>query len=140
MGRVETFDHTADLGMRVHAANLPDLFRTAAEGLLDVILANREDVRAERTESVRLEADSTAELLVAWLNELIFRSETEHRVYGRFEVALDPDARALEAVIHGELIDPSRHVLDHEVKATTHHRMTLRRDAEGWVAEVILDI
>ena len=140
MGRVETFDHTADLGLRIHAADLPDLFRTAAEGLFDVIVANREDVRPEQSETVRLTADSTPELLVDWLNELIFRSETEHRLYGRFDVALDPDGRVLDAVIHGEPIDPDRHVLDHEVKAATHHRMTLDRDADGWVAEVILDI
>ncbi len=30
MGRSETFEHTADLGLRVFAADLPDLFRTAA--------------------------------------------------------------------------------------------------------------
>jgi SHS2 domain-containing protein len=140
MGRVETFDHTADLGLRVHASDLADLFRTAAEGLFDVILANRGDVKAEQAETIRLRADSTTELLVDWLNELIFRSETEHRFYGRFDVTLDPDGRGLVAVIHGEPIDLDRHVLDHEVKAATHHRMSLARDADGWVAEVILDI
>jgi SHS2 domain-containing protein len=140
MGRVETFDHTADLGMRVHAADLADLFRTAAEGLFDVILANRGDVRAEQAETIRLRANSSAELLVDWLNELIFRSETEHRFYGRFAVTLDPDGRGLQAVIHGEPIDPDRHVLDHEVKAATHHRMSLARDGDSWLAEVILDI
>src|SRR5262249_9164886 len=84
MGSVETFDHPADLGMRLHSADVTALFRTAAEGLFDVILANRGDVRAEQAEPIRLRADSTAELLVEWLNELIFRSETEHRFYGRF--------------------------------------------------------
>jgi SHS2 domain-containing protein len=140
MGSVETFDHTADLGMRVRAADLADLFRTAAEGLFDVILANREEVKAEQAETIRLTADSTAELLVVWLNELIFRCEAEHRFYGRFDVTVDPDGRGLEAVIQGEPIDHDRHVLDHEVKAATHHRMSLARDADGWAAEVILDI
>ena len=46
MGRSETFDHTADLGLRIHAADLADLFRTAALGLFDIIVANR---RAGRT-------------------------------------------------------------------------------------------
>lgn len=140
MGRVETFDHTADLGLRIHAADLDDLFRTAAEGLLDVIVANREDVKSEQAEIVRLTAGSTPELLIDWLNELIFRSETQHRLYGRFEVRVDDEGRALEATIHGEPIDPDRHVLDHEVKAATYHATSLRRDADGWAAEVILDI
>jgi len=134
MGRVETFDHTADLGLRIHAADLPDLFRAAAEGLFDVIAANREDVRPEQSETIRLTADSTLELLVGWLNELIFRSETEHRLYGRFDVALDADGRVLDAVIHGEPIDPDRHVLDHEVKAVTHHGLSIGREGPGWMA------
>lgn len=41
MGRAETFEHTADLGLRMTAADLNDLFRTAGEGLFDVIVANR---------------------------------------------------------------------------------------------------
>ena len=44
MGRSETFEHTADLGLRVFADDLPDLFRAAGEGLFDVIVANRGDV------------------------------------------------------------------------------------------------
>ena len=46
MGRSETFEHTADLGLRIFGADLPDLFQTAGEGLFDVIVANLADVRA----------------------------------------------------------------------------------------------
>jgi SHS2 domain-containing protein len=140
MGRSETFDHTADLGLRIHASDLDDLFRTAAEGLFDVIVANRDAVRATLSEVVSLEADSLEELLVEWLNDLIFRSETEHEFFGGFEVSVDRDRRRLEAVIRGEPMDPARHILDHEVKAVTHHGVRLAREGEGWVAEVILDI
>ncbi len=80
MGRVETYDHTADLGLRVFAPDLTDLFRTAAAGLFDVIVVNRQDVRIVDTEPVRLSADSAEDLLIDWLNELIFRSETRHRL------------------------------------------------------------
>jgi SHS2 domain-containing protein len=140
MGHTETFEHTADLGLRIHAADLHDLFETAAEGLFDVIVDNRGAVREVHQEQVTLAAESTAGLLIAWLNELIFRSETEHRLYGRFDVSIDPDGRSLEAVIHGEPIDPDRHVLDHEVKAATYHGVSLTRQADGYLAEVILDI
>ena len=55
-------------------------------------------------------------------------------------MTIDADGHALEAVIHGEPIDPDRHVLDHEVKAVTHHAISIVRDEEGYLAEVILDI
>lgn len=140
MGTVETFDHTADVGLRVRGADLDDLFRTAAEGLFGYIVVNREEVRPEEEETVTLAAESPGELLIAWLNELIFRLETQHRVYGQFEVRAALDGRSLEATIAGEPIDRDRHVMDHEVKAVTHHGANVERDGSGWVAEVILDI
>jgi SHS2 domain-containing protein len=140
MGQSETFEHTADLGLRVVAAGLADLFETAAAGLFDVIVANREDVREEETEQIALAAESTEDLLLAWLNELIFRCETRHRLYHRFEVRPDDAGRRLDATIWGEPIDRDRHILDHEVKAATRHGLSLRHEGEQWRAEVILDI
>ena len=140
MGRAETFDHTADLGLRIVGRDLSDLFETAAAGLFDVIVANRSDVRAETEESVTLAADSPQDLMLAWLNELIFRCETGHRLYNRFVVLVSEGGRSLHATIGGEPIDRTRHELDHEVKAATHHGLMVRPEPGGWLAEVILDI
>ena len=140
MGTIATFDHTADVGLAIRASDLDDLFRTAAEGVFDYIVTNRDAVRVEETERVALRAETTADLLVTWLNDLIFRSETRHRLYARFDVRLAGDGLGLEAEIGGEPIDRDRHVLDHEVKAVTHHGLTLRQDGDGWLAELILDI
>jgi SHS2 domain-containing protein len=140
MGRSETFEHTADLGLRIFATDLPDLFRTAGEALFDVIVANRSDVRVVETELVSLTAESIEDLLVQWLNELIFRCETRHRLYTQFDVTLDENGRRFEATIGGEPIDRGRHVLDHEVKAATRHELSLRQVDGGLVAEVIVDI
>jgi SHS2 domain-containing protein len=140
MGHVETFEHTADLGLRVTGRDAADLFETAAAGLFDTIVVNREAVREQDEESVSITAESTADLLLAWLNELIFRSETRHRLYRRFRVQLHDDGRSLSATIAGEPIDHQRHILDHEVKAATHHGLFVRPQDDGWLAEVILDI
>lgn len=140
MGTIETFDHTADVGLRIRAADLDDLFRSAAEGLFDYVVVNRDEVHADRSETVELQADTLEELFHAWLSELIFRLETRHTVYARFDVRVDGEGRSLRATIHGEPIDRDRHVLDHEVKAVTRHGLTLARDEGGWSAELILDI
>ncbi len=140
MGHFETFDHTADLGLRVVADDLVDLFQTAATGLFDVIVANRDEVRAVETEQVSLQADSLEDLLLEWLSELIFRCETRHRLYSAFAVLLDEPSCRLTASIGGEPMDRTRHILDHEVKAATRHGISLRKEPQGWVAELILDI
>jgi SHS2 domain-containing protein len=140
VGTIETFEHTADVGLRVVADDLDDLFRTAARGLIDYIVINGDAVIETCAEPVSLRGDDPAGLLVTWLNELIFRSETRHRLYRRFDVHLGDDGRSLQGEIGGEPIDPDRHILDHEVKAVTHHGLTLRREGQGWLAELILDI
>ena len=140
MGTIEQFDHTADVGLRVRGDDLDDLFRTAAEGMFDFIVVNRDAVRVEEMESLALEADAPDDLLAAWLGELLYRSETRHRLYSRFDVRVTADGHRLEAEIGGEPIDVDRHILDHEVKAVTHHGFSLIRDDHGWVAELILDI
>lgn len=140
MGTIETFDHTADVGLRVRAADLDDLFRTAAEGMFNYIVANRDQVRPTESEKISLHADSLADLLAGWLGELIFRSETLHRLYGEFDPHVDEEGPRIDATIRGERLDRDRHVLDHEVKAVTRHGLVLEREGEGWVAEMILDI
>ncbi len=140
MGRSETYEHTADLGLRVFADDLPDLFQTAAVGLFNVIVANPEGVHVHEVEPVTLSSQTTEDLLVNWLNELIFRCETQHRLYSQFHIELDETGCQLVATIGGETIDRERHLLDHEVKAATHHELSVRRDGSGWIAELILDI
>ncbi len=141
MGRWETFDHTADVGMIVTGADLNDLFRTAAEALFDYIVVNRTDVRPRIHETVHLASEETGDLLITWLNELIFLSETKHLLYAEFVVRVSEDGRSLAATIGGEPIDRERHELDHEVKAVTRHGVELEHlEKDGWVAEFILDI
>lgn len=141
MGTVETFDHTADVGLIVTGVDLDDLFRTAAEGLFDYVVANREAVLVSTRETISLSADSTIDLFFGWLNELIFLCETRHILYTAFDVRVAADGRSLQAEVGGEPIDRTRHELDHEVKAVTRHALALRPgQAGGWVAELILDI
>jgi SHS2 domain-containing protein len=140
MGRWQTFDHTADPGLRIHASELPDLFRTAGEALFDIILANRDQVKLVDRVRIDLSADSVENLLIDWLNELIFLSESGHRFFSRFDVTVDPNGRRLNAVVHGEPIELARHVINHEVKAATHHGVQVVHEQGAWTAELILDI
>ncbi len=140
MARIEWFEHTADIGMRVHADSPEELFQTAAEALFDLIVVDRQTVRPERSQPFTLAADTLADLLAVWLEELLFQFETTHVLFGSFLVTLELDPPRLKATALGEPIDRARHVLDHEVKAVTRHAMRLSQHAGHWSAELILDI
>ncbi len=134
----ETFEHTADLGLRVRAADLDALFADAARGLFSIIVANLESVQPNNQHAIELPGEQDELLLFDWLNELLFIYETRRLVFCRFDVHLDQ--HGLAATAWGEPLDPTRHLLDHEVKAITYHGLKLERTDGGWLAEVIVDI
>ena len=140
----ELFDHTADLGLRVRAPSLEELLVEAGRGILAMHVANPEAVSPVETRTIELSADDAAYLLFDWLSDLLFAFESDKLLLSEFEVALErsPDGKlALRAVCRGELMDQSRHVMDHEVKAITYHGLRVEQQPGGtWFAEVIVDI
>ena len=71
----ETFDHTADLGLRVRAADLSTLFAEAGLALLSSLVEDPGAVRPERRLDIELPADDVEYLLFDWLKALLYRFE-----------------------------------------------------------------
>jgi SHS2 domain-containing protein len=134
----ETFEHTADIGIRARAANLNDLFADAARGLFSVIVANPESIRPLEETKFRIAGDRYDDLLFDWLAELLYVMATRRMVFSDLDVRVEPGG--LAATARGEPIDPQRHQLDVEVKAITYHGLKVQQERDGWLAEVIVDI
>jgi SHS2 domain-containing protein len=134
----ETFEHTADLGLRVRAPDLDRLFAEAAQALFSAIVDDLETIQPKQQIDVSLRGDELGYLLFDWLNELLYRFDTEHLLFGEFEVRIEN--QDLQASAWGEPLDPSRHSLAHEVKAITYHGLRVEKEKDGWLAEVIVDI
>jgi SHS2 domain-containing protein len=134
----ETFDHTADVGLRVRSADLKGLFEDAARALFSVLVANPDTIRSVEEISFTLAGDRRDDLLFDWLAELLFVFDTRRMVFSRFDVDLHDSG--LSATVGGEPVDRDRHELDVEVKAITYHGLKVERDGDGWLAEVIVDL
>jgi SHS2 domain-containing protein len=134
----ETFEHTADLGLRIRAPSLDRLFAEGAEALFSVIVEDLSTVAPKQRVDIQLQGEDRAFLLFDWLNELLYRFDTEHLVFGKFDVRIKD--KTLEASAWGDHLDPSRHSLGHEVKAITYHGLRVEKQEHEWVAEVIVDI
>src|SRR4029077_19837735 len=98
----ETFEHTADLGLRVRASDLDRLFGEAAEALFSTIVDDLETVRPAQKIDVNLHGDDLGYLLFDWLNELLYRFDTEHLLFRKFEVRIED--QDLHASAWGELL------------------------------------
>jgi len=134
----ETFDHTADLGLRVRAADLDTLFAEAAQALFSVIVEDLQSVEPRQRVDIELTGDELDLLLFDWLKELLYRFDADAMLFSRFDVHVAGEK--LTAVVWGEPLDRDRHVLEHEVKAITYHGLKVEQTADGWLAELIVDI
>jgi SHS2 domain-containing protein len=134
----EVFDHTADLGLRIQAADLKGLFAEAGRALLSVIVSNPDAVEPRDSVTLRVLGTDREYLFVDWLDELLYLFESRKFLACEFETVLDD--MGLSATARGEKCDSARHPLAHEVKAVTYHGLIVEESPDGWRAEVILDI
>jgi SHS2 domain-containing protein len=134
----EHFEHTADLGLRVRAADVDTLFADAATALFAAVVDGLDTVRHGQQVEIVVEGTDLDYLLFDWLRELLFRLDADHLVLSKFDVSVS--GSGLKATCWGEPLDPARHVLSHEVKAITYHGLRVEKENGGWIAEVIVDI
>jgi SHS2 domain-containing protein len=134
----ETFAHTADVGLRIKSSDLNTLFAEAGTAFFSVIVENLPDVQPRSRIDFQIAGHDLAYLLADWLSELLFTFETKRLLFSRFEVVVLSEG--LKATAWGEVVDTSRHALDHEVKAVTYHGLKVEQTNDGWLGEVVLDI
>lgn len=137
--RYEPLDHTAEAGIIARGATLAEAFANAAEGMYALIM-ELDGIEEREVREVTLENESQEALLVDWLLELLFLTETEGLVFRRTEVE-ELSERRLRARAWGERFDPGRH-RSHNVmvKAVTHHLLEIGREDGGYRVQVLFDI
>ena len=138
----ETFDHTADLGLRVVGGSLNELFAEAATGLTSLIVADVGSVVVAQERTLQIDSPDLEYLYFDWLSELLFLFESDGWLSASAEVEVT--GNSLRGVVCGETFCEERHRRSHEVKAITYHELSVasqQRDGkESWSAEVIVDI
>lgn len=137
-GGFRLLEHTADIGLEATAATCEGLFLNAAQGLKS-LLFGESPAEATLQRAVTVAAGDRAELLVAWLNEILVFSETAHAVPAAFEIeALEPCR--LTAIIVAEPFDDKRHTVERSAKAVTYHQLVVEERKDGWYARVYIDL
>jgi len=147
-GDFELLDVSGDVGIRVRAESLQELFVKAGLacsalmidplGVLDAVTMEVH-AGAESEDKTRADAGTLEELLVAWLNELIYRFDAEGFIGRRITVLEFSPARIATAVA-GQYYDPLIHTPGLLVKAATHHGLKILNTNNTYVADIVFDI
>ena len=151
-------EHPTDLFVEIHGRDARELLENALFAFYDQIseLSGFEARRELTLEAGGAELDIA---LRALLSEALFYFDTEGFVAVTEEVTVEGGAAEAEscaetalpvmcanpgwrvsARLVGENADRSRHILLHEVKAITYHRLAIEQTAEGLTATVLLDL
>ena len=112
----------------------------AARGLLAMLVANPEAVRPSRPERSSLTAGGAALSAVRLAERAAVCVRDREAAARRVRTCSHRRRSNCAATCRGEPMDPARHEMDHEVKAITYHGLRVEQTADGWVAEVIVDI
>ncbi len=128
-------EHRGELEIRVDGPTLAAVFVEAGRALAELMNATPLEAPAGLSDEVVVSAPDREALLVEWLNELVYRSETERAIFTGLEIAHLSD-RQLVATIRGTRVAGLRN----PVKAATYHGLSIAEKAGGVTAKVILDV
>lgn len=136
--RYRLIEHTADMGIEAWGGSRRNAFEAMAYGLKEMMHGNCL-VGATVSSSVSLSADDPVELLVRWLNEIVYLCERDSLVPSSFTVGVCSE-RGLQATVCGERFDPGKHIVERQVKSVTYHQACLDELDDGWYARVYVDL
>lgn len=134
----EHFPHGADVGIRGIAPTKEAAFEQIALALTGVV-TDPDNVRPAVPVKVACEAPTDEDLLVDWLNALVYEMATRRMLFGAFVVRIDNGH--LSATAWGEPVDRMRHEPAVEVKGATYSALRVERQHDGhWLAQCIVDV
>lgn len=136
-GRWEHFPHGADIGVRGIGASLPEAFAQAALAMTAAVV-DPGHVEPRLPVDIRCAGQDAEDLFYAWLNAVVYEMATRRMLFSRFDVEIE--SGDLHAVAWGEPVSPQRHEPAVEVKGATFTALEVRRVADHWVAQCVVDV
>lgn len=136
--KYKLIDHTADIGIIAYGKDLSELFVNSAYAMFD-ILTDVGKINSNDSFEIQILAKSLEELLINWLDELLFRYETERIICDRFIINSLTDQN-LSATVFYEKIDRRKHEIKTEIKNVTYHQLEIKKVRNRWQARIIFDV
>ena len=151
MKKFKTFsfiDHLSDIGIEVKARSPEELFENAALGMFSIMYDSK---CIEAKEKVKVfvkgkRGTDIEELLVSWLEKLLYVFETKNVLFCKFgitDIEIAKSVKFVEAFAYGEKVNPARHKFFTAVKAPTYHMLKVEKDEKAggiWTARIIFDV
>jgi SHS2 domain-containing protein len=132
--KFKPIDHPSDVGIIAYGKTREELFENAAFGMFS-LMANLDKVAPKQKLGIKIKGEDPENLLINWLNELIFNEDARKMLFKEFKIKKLTD-KSLEAEVAGEKIDLNVHDLHRPIKAATYNQLQLGPDQ----VKIIFDV
>ena len=128
--------HTADVKIRAMAPTLESLFSEAFAALMQVLYG--QDRHGGKKRKIVLDAEDHESLLIDFLSEVLFITEVDGLVFSGADIRIKENH--LDATLDGEPFDRRRHARGTEVKGISYSGLSITRDANGYMLDIVFDV
>ena len=126
-------EHTADWQLEVWAPDMAALLEEAALGMYELMgVEVSEEARCHR--QLEIAADDREQLLVSFLEELLFIADSEKVAYDGYLLSLQ-DGSLLARLEGGSILSRTK-----EIKAVTYHRLKIVESKRGLKTSIVFDV
>ena len=137
MKKFEILSHTADIKATVYGEDIETLFENSSEALSFITGFQYSDTK-EETIRIKISADNLEDLLVKFLNELIYYAEVKRKA-GKVSVkkiyAIEKE-NVLVCKIEGRSVSGQ----EIEIKAATYHNLKIEKQTDMFAASIFFDV
>jgi SHS2 domain-containing protein len=134
--KIEIINHTADIGIKVRGKTFEELFINSVNGLYKIIGVkyNGEGGLIE----LNFEADEIEDLLVKFLNEIIYYVETK-KLGGKIE-KIEIKKNENGYTLNVKMITKKIKSIEKEVKSATYHNLKVEKVENEYITTIIFDL
>ena len=130
----------ADIAFEAEGTCLDDLFESAWEALLTVMVPDPMSLEAREERTLVLEEENVEWLLHGFLERLLYHRDAECLLLRIQQLRASEIPCRVHATLVGESVDPRRHATETDIKAVTWHRFGVSLEDGLWRATVVLDV
>lgn len=135
--KYKILEHKADIKIKVLGSSFEELFKNAAGAMASILYKNLKlkTRNLKRTKTLIIKSADREILLVDFLNDILGESQINKCVYNVSSL------KFYDSGLQAELIGYPVERFDEDIKAATHHDLSIRQNENGnWEAIILFDV
>ncbi len=136
MKRYIELEHTADIKYQIYGKDISGVFSNSVYAFSNYISQGKK-IKNKIIKEISLSAGNIETLLYKFIDELIYLLDAEGFAVESAKINVDESNFSIKGKLIGD--KTSNYKLKH-VKAATYSEMFIRKDKNGFVAQIVLDV